>query len=63
MANLQHLVRSGAPVRISGWLLWDAEHPEQIGKSRGTEWKIHPAHLIEVKTEKGWVSLDALPNA
>jgi hypothetical protein len=29
-------------VRIRGWLMLDQEHPEQIGKTRGTLWEIHP---------------------
>ena len=44
-------------VRISGWLMLDQEHPEQIGKTRGTLWEIHPITRIEVKDANGWREL------
>jgi hypothetical protein len=47
-------------VRISGWLMLDPEHPDQIGKTRGTIWEIHPVMEIEVKEGGAWVKLDAM---
>ena len=38
----------GEHVRISGWLLLDQEHPEQLGHARATLWEIHPIIHIEV---------------
>jgi len=49
-------------VRISGWLFFDPEHPEQIGQTRGTLWEIHPVMEIEVLIAGQWVTLDDLAN-
>ena len=51
------LARDRARVRVSGWLLWDQEHPEQIGKTRGTLWEIHPFHRFEVFSGGRWRDL------
>lgn len=48
----------GQQVRISGWLLMDQEHPEQIGQTRATLWEIHPITHIELKNISGWSSMD-----
>src|SRR5262245_7363348 len=48
----------GKQVRISGWLMLDQEHPEQVGKSRATIWEIHPILHIEVLQNNQWVSID-----
>lgn len=48
----------GQQVRISGWLLMDQEHPEQLGQTRGTLWEIHPILHIEVNNGAGWQSID-----
>lgn len=48
----------GQQVRISGWLLLDQEHPEQIGLTRATLWEIHPIIHIEVSQGGGWQSID-----
>jgi hypothetical protein len=48
-------------VRVSGWLLLDQEHPEQVGKTRGTLWEIHPVMRVEVLRGGQWVPLDSLP--
>jgi hypothetical protein len=45
-------------VRISGWLLMDQEHPDQVGKTRGTIWEIHPIIAFDVQRGNTWVSLD-----
>jgi len=60
-ANLQRIVSTHTPVRISGWLMWDQEHGSEVGKSRGTLWEIHPIHKIEVRTKDGWIDVDTLP--
>jgi hypothetical protein len=56
--NLNRLVQQRQRVRISGWLLLDPEHPDQIGKTRGTIWEIHPVMKIEVQQGGNWVNLD-----
>ncbi|HEY7349472.1 MAG TPA: hypothetical protein VH599_14245 [Ktedonobacterales bacterium] len=49
----------GQHVRISGWLLFDQEHPEQLGKTRKTLWEIHPIMHIDLDQGGGnWVSVD-----
>jgi hypothetical protein len=50
---------TGHHARISGWLLLDQEHPEQLGKTRGTLWEIHPVMKIEVDSNGSWVDLNS----
>ena len=57
LSMIHKLVRDSTPVRVSGWLLFDQDHPEQLGKTRGTLWEIHPVLRIEVRRGKGWVQL------
>ena len=45
-------------VRISGWLLMDQEHPDQVGKTRGTIWEIHPIVAFDVRRNNAWIALD-----
>lgn len=49
----------GQQVRISGWLLMDQEHPEQLGQTRATLWEIHPIMHIEVDQGGNWTSVDS----
>jgi hypothetical protein len=39
--NLQPQL-AGRNVCITGWLLYDYEHPPQLGHTRGTLWELHP---------------------
>ncbi|HVF98269.1 MAG TPA: lamin tail domain-containing protein [Chloroflexia bacterium] len=55
---MSDLARSKERVRISGWLLMDPEHPDQIGKTRGTIWEIHPVMQIETFSGGAWRPLD-----
>jgi hypothetical protein len=57
-ARLQKLVTDREKVRISGWVMWDQEHPEQVGATRGTQWEVHPIHRIEVRRNGQWTPLD-----
>ncbi|HJZ48092.1 MAG TPA: hypothetical protein VKE41_13030, partial [Roseiflexaceae bacterium] len=57
---LQRIAQAGERVRISGWLMLDPDHPDQIGKTRGTIWEIHPIMQIEVERQSQWVALDSL---
>jgi hypothetical protein len=59
ITNLNHLVKEQQKVRISGWLMLDPEHPDQVGKTRGTIWEIHPIMKIEVEND-GWQLLDSI---
>jgi hypothetical protein len=58
LTNIRNIVRNKQKVRISGWLLMDPEHPDQIGKTRSTIWEIHPVMQIETQKSGGWVPLD-----
>jgi hypothetical protein len=42
------LAQKHTRVRISGWLMLDQEHPEQLGETRATLWEIHPIMQIEI---------------
>ena len=57
---LGRIVKDKLKVRISGWLLLDPEHPDQVGKTRGTIWEIHPVMKFEVEQNGHWVGLDDL---
>ncbi|HZS47541.1 MAG TPA: hypothetical protein VFC63_20890 [Blastocatellia bacterium] len=57
ISNLERLVKDQTKVRISGWLMLDPEHPDQVGKTRGTIWEIHPIMKIEIN-RSGWQTLE-----
>lgn len=54
---LREAIRSRDRVRITGWLLLDPEHPDQVGRTRGTIWEIHPITRMEVQENGKWVPL------
>ncbi|HZS06403.1 MAG TPA: hypothetical protein VFD58_16305 [Blastocatellia bacterium] len=56
-AALGQVARNNQRVRISGWLMLDPEHPDQVGKTRATIWEIHPIMKIEVEQSGRWVIL------
>jgi hypothetical protein len=58
LRNIQQLASTGEKVRISGWLLMDPEHPDQIGQTRGSIWEIHPVMQIETLSNGVWRPLD-----
>jgi hypothetical protein len=60
-AALSPWVASGAPVRITGWVLLDPEHRAHLGKYRSTLWEVHPITRIEVFHGGQWVNADDLP--
>jgi uncharacterized protein YgiM (DUF1202 family) len=62
-AVLNKLVNTGNPIRVTGFLMLDPEHRNQVGKFRGTVWEIHPITNIEVCnaescSDSEWVPLD-----
>jgi hypothetical protein len=61
LAEVRKIIHDHLHVRISGWLLFDQEHPDQVGKSRGTLWEIHPIMKIEIERGGGWMSIDRAP--
>lgn len=46
-------------VRVTGWLMYDPDHPDQVGKTRATVWEIHPVTKLEVWERGAWNNLDA----
>ncbi|HEY2374525.1 MAG TPA: hypothetical protein VGH98_01000 [Gemmatimonadaceae bacterium] len=56
---IHKLVRDSTLVRVSGWLMLDPEHPEQLGKTRGTLWEIHPVMKVEMLRDGRWTDLSA----
>lgn len=58
VAALRKLARAKIKVRVSGWLMMDQEHPDQVGRTRGTIWEIHPVMRLEVERGGRWVPLD-----
>jgi hypothetical protein len=57
---LRQIGRDGQRVRVSGWLMLDPEHPDQVGKTRGTIWEIHPVMQLEVQQQGRWIPLDKI---
>jgi len=51
--RLRLLAARGTKVRITDWLMFDSEHPEQPNQ-RATIWEIHPVTGIEVWTGHAW---------
>lgn len=45
--KLSRLESRKAKIRVSGWLLWDANHPNHLGKFRASLWEVHPIHVFE----------------
>lgn len=56
------IINDHLPVRISGWLFFDPEHPDEVGITRATLWEIHPVMQIEVFQNGRWIALDKLAN-
>lgn len=54
---LRQLAKGNARLRISGWGMWDGEHPDLIGKTRATLIEIHPIMKIEVQNGGKWLEL------
>ncbi len=57
-AALIPFIQAPEQVRLSGWLMYDPDHPEQLGNHRITLWEIHPVTKIEVFKAGAWVDLD-----
>ena len=52
-------VNKGKQVRISGWLMYDFQHLDVVGKQRATVWEVHPITRIEVQDAQGnWVNIE-----
>jgi hypothetical protein len=69
-AALATWINSDAPIRVTGFLLFDEDHPSMLydpshpnaaHKYRKTLWEIHPISKIEVWTSGAWKDLNSLP--
>jgi hypothetical protein len=56
-SKIRALATTQKRVRISGWLLFDPEHPEQLGKTRASRWEVHPITRIEYYDQGQWQDL------
>lgn len=56
-ARLEKIGASRVKVRVSGCVMYDPEHPDKMGKTRGTLWEIHPVTRIEYWTGTDWKDL------
>jgi len=45
-------------VRISGWLYFNPDHPQDVGRTRASLWEISPVMQIEVFEDGRWNQLD-----
>jgi hypothetical protein len=52
------LIAGRVPVRVSGWLYFDPNHTQEIGRTRATLWEISPVMQIEVFQDGRWNPLD-----
>lgn len=52
------LINDHLPVRLSGWLYFDPEHPGDLGVTRTTLWEINPVMQIHVLDGSRWVPLE-----
>ena len=66
--KLTAAAKRGLQVRVSGWLMFDEDHPEQLidhvrknaatqWQRRATLWEIHPVLRFEIKDGNGWLDL------
>jgi len=59
IAKLTEIANKGQRVRVSGWLVFDEEHPEQVTQhQRATLWEVHPIIKLEVQqADNKWTEL------
>lgn len=52
------LVEGRVPVRLSGWLYFNPDYPQEIGRTRATLWEVSPVLQIEAFEDGRWNPLD-----
>jgi len=52
------LIEGRVRVRVSGWLYFNPNRPQEIGRTRATLWEITPVMQIEVFQDEHWNPLD-----
>jgi hypothetical protein len=55
LKRLKGLAKRHEKVRVSGWLMFDQEHLDKIGKRRLTAWEIHPVTKLEIQRLGLWI--------
>lgn len=55
---LRTIIYEQLQVRVGGWLLFNPDHPGDVGMQRATLWEIHPVMQIEVFQNGHWITLD-----
>ncbi|MBI3804728.1 MAG: hypothetical protein HY282_13305 [Nitrospirae bacterium] len=55
--TLKQWAKEGTRIRVSGWALYDSEHPGDVGKTRGSLWEVHPVTKIEIWDGETWKEL------
>lgn len=57
LRTLERLAHDRVRVRVQGWLMYDPEHPGELGKSRGTLWEVHPITGFQIFSGGRWLDL------
>lgn len=57
--SLEKYVNKDQQIRVSGWLIYDFEHTDVIGKERAAVWEVHPITKIEVNSGGKWVNVES----
>ena len=52
------LIEGRVLVRVSGWLYFNPDSPQEIGRTRATLWEVTPVMQIEVFQDGRWSPLD-----
>lgn len=56
---LQPYVNKMTRVRVTGWLLFDSEHLDVVGKERASVWEVHPVTKFEIEKSPGqWTNVE-----
>jgi hypothetical protein len=57
--NIQGLIDKKANVRVTGWLMFDEEHTDVIGKYRAAAWELHPVTELQYQVSNNgpWTTL------
>jgi hypothetical protein len=65
LQDFENIVRQKKRVRLTGWIMFDQIHSDQLpGGSttekprRGTLWEVHPITKVEVQEDDNWRDLD-----
>ncbi|HXN06764.1 MAG TPA: hypothetical protein VN944_06850 [Nitrospiria bacterium] len=57
LGRLQVALKRNTKIKISGWVLYNPENPDQYGRIRGTLWEISPITRIEIWENGKWKEL------